>query len=146
MNRTPALLSLAAAVALIAGCAATTIPDSAFGLRKASVFEVIPPTPFGFAAEPTIRPIAPTPGSGMPPMISHAVDEYLPLTLKSNECLECHDKPASIGKPVAAGKPRPAPAAHYGSDGKTLRGDMYNCMACHAPQTDVPALVTNLSR
>jgi cytochrome c-type protein NapB len=141
---------LLAAVLLgtLAGCASMVLEDSQVSLRKTSVFDVVTPRPFGFDSPGAALTIPPLPGSGMPPMISHTVDEYLPLTAKANECLDCHDKPDRIGKPVASGKARPAPANHYVSRGgaPALAGAQYNCMACHAPQADVPALVRNTSQ
>jgi len=132
----------------LAGCASMVLEDSQVSLRKTSVFDVVTPTPFGFDSPGAALTIPPLPGSGMPPMISHTVDEYLPLTVKANECLDCHDKPDRIGKPVASGKARPAPANHYVKRGGTpaLAGTQYNCMACHAPQADVPQLVRNTSQ
>lgn len=142
--------ALLAAVVMsgLAGCAAFAIDDSQFGLRKASVFDVVQPSPFAFDNEKATGVIAPLPGSGMPPMVTHPVDEYLPLTFKNNECLDCHDKPKTIGKPVAAGKARPAPANHYvtrpGQE-MSLAGKQFNCMSCHAPQAEVAPLVRNSS-
>ena len=131
----------------LAGCAAMAIEDTQLGLRKASVFGVVTPAPFGFDSPGAAQTTAPLQGSGMPPMISHAVEEHLPLTAKSNECLECHDKPQNIGKPVPAGKARPAPASHYAQLAPaTLMRTKYNCMSCHAPQAEVPQLVQNLSQ
>jgi cytochrome c-type protein NapB len=148
MKRFRSLLG-AAAVLLVAlvGCAAVSIDDSQLSLRKAGVFEVLTPTPFAFPDELKVPLTPPMPGSGQPPMISHAVDEHLPITAKTNECLECHDKPQNIGKPVAAGKARPAPANHYVSRHGvlSLSGKQYNCMACHAPQAEVSPLVVNSS-
>jgi cytochrome c-type protein NapB len=135
-------------LATLAGCAGMAIEDTQVGLRKASVFEVVTPVPFGFDSPGAAVTIAPLPGSGMPPMISHAVDEYLPLTMKNNECLDCHDKPSRIGSPVAAGKPRPAPANHYvtsAGGAMALGGRQYNCLFCHAPQAQVQPLVRNSS-
>lgn len=143
----PALLAAVVLTAL-AGCAAVALDDSQVSLRKASVFDVVKPTPFGFDNEKATGVIAPLPGSGMPSMITHSVEEYLPLTVKNNECLECHDKPRNIGKPVAAGKPRPAPANHYvvGAGGtQVLAGRQFNCVFCHAPQAEVQPLVRNSS-
>lgn len=134
------------AVAVIAGCAGMAIDDRSFGLRKAGVFDVVEPAPFGFDSNAASRMTQPLPGSGMPPMISHAIDDSLPITARKNECLDCHDKPQNIGKPVAAGKARPAPASHYHGAGlgrPVLAGANYNCVACHAPQADVPTLVRN---
>ena len=143
----PAFLA-AVVFSALAGCAGVAIEDSQVGLRKASVFEVVKPIPFDFAGADAAVTITPAPGSGRPPMISHPVDEYLPITAKANECLDCHDKPASIGKARAAGKAGPAPANHYVTrDGAplALAGRQYNCMACHAPQAAVPPLVRNTS-
>ncbi len=137
--------ALACLLAGLAGCAALAIPDSEISLRRADVFEVVRPQPFQFEEDLRNRPQPPLPGSGMPPMITHAVDEHLPITLRANGCLDCHDKPANIGKPVAAGKARPAPVSHYERrDGSlALGGKQYNCMACHAPQAEVAPLVVN---
>lgn len=141
-------VAMAAAVAsALSGCAVVAIEDSQIGLRKTSVFEVVTPAPFNFDSPGAALTLAPLPGSGMPPMISHPVEEHLPLTAKSNECLECHDKPQNIGKPVPTGKARPAPISHYTRPGTpTLLRAQYNCMSCHAPQSEVAPLVTNLSR
>jgi cytochrome c-type protein NapB len=138
----------AAALVGIFGCAAMSVEDRDLGLRKASVFDVVTPAPFDFEGTAAGRLTAPLPGSGMPPMISHAIDDSLPITAAKNECLDCHDKPQNIGKPVAAGKARPAPANHYSGSPGSLRlaGASYNCISCHAPQAEVPVLVRNASR
>jgi nitrate reductase cytochrome c-type subunit len=140
--------TLAVVGCIVAGCSALTIPDATLGLHKRGVLEVATPAPFDFESERGERMMAPLPGSGMPPMISHAVDDSLPITATKNECRDCHDKPQNIGRPVAAGKARPAPASHYRNDTGTMQlaGASYNCMACHAPQADVPLLVRNGSR
>lgn len=136
--------TLAALAVLLAGCASVVAPveDRDVGLRRASVFDTVPPAPFAIADEPVT---AAAPGQPEPPTISHAVDEHLPITLSKNDCLECHDKPQNIGKPVAAGKARPAPASHYveAAGVRTLSGRQYNCVSCHVPQAKVPPLVKN---
>lgn len=143
-------LTLIAALlaAAVAGCASLAIDDKQFGLSKTSVFEDSTPAPFGFESTAAARMVATLPGSGMPPMISHDVDDSLPITAAKNECRDCHDKPQAIGRPVAAGKARPAPQTHYKAAGSALSlgGAYYNCIACHAPQADVPTLVRNDSR
>lgn len=141
MNPTKTLAALAV---LLAGCAGmvTPIEERDIGLRRTSVFATVTPGSFTFAD----APVSPArPGAPEPPTISHAVDEHLPITLGKNDCLECHDKPQNIGKPVAAGKARPAPASHYleAAGTRKLSGKQYNCMSCHAPQADVPPLVRN---
>ena len=145
-----ALTALPVVLAVLAGCAtfgARSISDQDFGLAKGSVFDDPASTPFSFEDETKLP--APAPGTGVPPMISHAVDEFLPLTIAKNECLDCHDKPANIGKPVAKNKASPASASHYvASAGGALRlaGTSFNCMACHAPQANATPLVVNTSR
>lgn len=144
------LLVLAGALTavVVVGCATMAIDDTQFGLRKSSVFDTATPAPFGFDGPGAGATISPLAGSGMPPMISHPVDDYLPITAKANGCLGCHDRPADIGKAVAKGQPRTAPASHYATAaGKmTIAGASYNCMGCHAPQAGVKPLVDNVSR
>jgi cytochrome c-type protein NapB len=144
----PVTLLIAAFAAAMAGCA-TPIDDSQIGLRKSSVFDTVKPEPFAFEGPGAGQAVAPLAGSGMPPMISHPVDSYLPITARANGCLACHDQPQAIGKPAAKGQPMAAPASHYakGADGKpALAGANYNCMSCHAPQAGVKPLVDNVSR
>lgn len=143
------MLWVALLAAAAAGCATTAIDDAQFGLRKSSVFETVAPAPFTFEGAGGGQATPPLAGSGMPPMISHAVEDFVPITAKSNACLTCHDQPQAIGKPVAKGQPSAAPASHYnkGPDGKlALAGAKYNCIACHAPQAGVKPLVNNVSR
>jgi cytochrome c-type protein NapB len=142
-------LLLAAALAVLAGCATTAIDDSQLGLSKASVFDIETPVPFGFEGPGAGQTIEPLAGSGMPPMISHPVGDFLPITAASNGCLSCHDRPQEIGRPAAKGQPAPAPASHYArrADGRlSLSGASYNCVSCHAPQAGVKPLVDNVSR
>jgi cytochrome c-type protein NapB len=142
-------LLLAAVFAALAGCATTAIEDSQLGLSRSSVFDEATPVPFGFEGPGAGQAAAPLPGSGMPPMISHPVDDYLPITAKANGCLGCHDRPQHAGKRPAKGEPAAAPASHYakGADGRlTLSGASYNCTSCHAPQAGVKPLVDNVSR
>lgn len=143
--------SLIVALALLsaAGCASTGIADGDFGLRRASVFEQTTPQPFDFDSGTAGKGlIAPLPGAGTPPMISHAIDDMLPLTAGNNGCRVCHDKPGALGKPVARGQPAPAPASHYVRDAgqPRLAGKTYLCTACHAPQAGVAPLVANGAR
>ena len=141
-------LLLATLLALV-GCA-TTVSDTDFSLHKGSVFEPMPPATFDFDSGSAGKAlIEPTAGSGMPPMISHPIADYLPITASSNNCLTCHDRPGQWGKSTAKGQAAAAPASHYAkaADGKfVLAGAQYNCVACHAPQAGVTPLVTNRSR
>lgn len=139
-------LLLAVVVAACASLAAAQAPakpaaidDAAFGLGKGSVFDTATPKPF--TLDGSGKRIAPPPAT--PPMIPHAIDAYVPLTVERNACLGCHDRPADIGRKVAAGAGRPAPATHYVlRDGKrVLSGAQYLCTGCHAPQAAVEPLI-----
>ncbi len=141
-------LTVLAVAALAAGCATVaSVADYEFSLREGDVFATITPVPFAFEEDPKVTP--PLPSSGMPPMITHTVEEFLPVTVARNACRDCHDRPAAIGKPVAKGRAMPAPASHYVKDAATgalrLSGAMFTCMACHAPQTGAAPLVVNVS-
>jgi cytochrome c-type protein NapB len=139
---------LATLLAALVGCA-TTIGDTEFSLNKGNVFDSANPITFDFETGTAGQAlIPPPPESGMPPMISHAVAQYLPITASSNNCLTCHDRPADAGKVAAKGQPAAVPASHYTKTGGKLvvSGAQYNCLACHAPQAGVAPLVTNRSR
>lgn len=143
----PSPLLVAATLAVLAGCATTAIDDRDFSLRKAGVSEVVSPAPFQLGSAK--REPAPLPGSGMPPTIDHAIDDYLPIKLGKNDCLDCHDEPARIGQARNKDDATPMPRDHYAkaADGKLrVAGTQYNCLACHAPQADVAPLVANRGR
>ena len=140
---------LATLLAALVGCA-TTVSDTDFSLRKGTVFEPLTPATFDFdsgtAGKALIDPLA---GSGMPPMISHPIADYVPITASMNSCLGCHDRPADAGKVPAKGQPAAAPASHYAKTAGgslAMAGAQYNCLSCHAPQAGVNPLVTNRSR
>ncbi|MBU1667179.1 nitrate reductase cytochrome c-type subunit [bacterium] len=85
-----------------------------------------------------------------PPMIPHDVEGMLPITIKNNQCLSCHDKANAEG--MKAGMPNltAIPASHYkdlrSADQKdlpTLAGARFNCSQCHAPQSETKPLVKN---
>jgi nitrate reductase cytochrome c-type subunit len=83
-----------------------------------------------------------------PPQIPHAVEEMFPITLGSNECLECHLPENATGDDV------PLPESHFKAPvmGKgpahepmvwvvkdyrqtqDVAGARYNCNMCHTPQ------------
>lgn len=151
-----------ALAALIAACAlgpaatskvepAAPVSDAEIGLSKTSVFDV--PDPL-VVEEPDEEPGSGQPRggyiAGSPPVITHAIEDFLPITADDNKCLGCHDTPGEIGKPLAAGAPLPIPASHYTDlrrDPKTvtarLIGTRWLCTQCHVAETEAPALVPN---
>ena len=88
-----------------------------------------------------------------PPLIPHVVEEFLPILISDNQCLDCHDAPEEIGKPRAKDDPVPIPKSHYtdlrnNPDKVTdhVIGARYNCMQCHAAQKDAQPLVESTYR
>lgn len=80
--------------------------------------------------------------STQPPLIPHAVENFDEITLEGNQCLDCHS--------AANAKKKKAPVigeSHFISrEGKKLdeaSAARHNCVQCHVPQADAPALVEN---
>ncbi|KAA6227199.1 nitrate reductase [Campylobacter sp. LR291e] len=80
-----------------------------------------------------------------PPLISHAIEDMLPITADNNLCLSCHDK--AIAGDVGATS---LPATHYydyrnnKSTGDILSDSRFNCTACHVAQSDAKPIVANV--
>ena len=144
MKRVILIASIAAALAAapLAGAQeAKPVDDASLGLQKGSVFDV--PTPKPFSLDGAGVKGAAQGAFAAPPLVPHAVDDYVPITVDKNACLGCHDKPGA--RKVKGGVPG-APAGHYakGGAGKPrVSGDYYNCELCHAPGADVPDPVAN---
>jgi cytochrome c-type protein NapB len=86
-----------------------------------------------------------------PPQIPHTVEDMLPITMRENECLECHAPENAIEK-----EDIPLPKTHFkhpqmakGKKGdpmvwvvksyeekKEMVGSRYNCTMCHTPQAE----------
>lgn len=128
-----------AAAALLAACASAAIDDRDFGLGKGSVFDSATPAAYTLdAGRAAPRALA------TPPVITHPIDTYPPIGTAANPCLACHDRPAAAA--AAKGAPAAVPPDHVAAAtaGKaTVSGAYWNCLLCHAPQAEVPALVGN---
>lgn len=146
-----------AAVAIMllanAGCSgkANETEDSQLGLEKTSVFETPDPVVAAVAAgEPGENTTEEAYFNESPPMISHRIEDFIPIRIGENMCMECHDLPDMIGQEVAQGDPTPMPASHYTdlrNDPGTVTGQVigarFTCTQCHAPQADAEPLVPN---
>lgn len=79
-----------------------------------------------------------------PPLVSHTMEEYLPITKDMNACLTCHVKELAADMNT-----KPAPASHYfdfqanKSSGDTVSFERFNCDQCHVAQTDAKPLIAN---
>jgi cytochrome c-type protein NapB len=123
------------------------LDDDKMGLSKTSVFDDPAPATFEYpGTAPAKAEALPRAYDGAPPQVPHRIDKYLPITAEDNQCLDCHDEPARIGKPAVKGKPTPMPVSHYvkADDGSLKRsGARHACVQCHVPQAGVGELVGN---
>ncbi len=83
-----------------------------------------------------------------PPMVPHTVAEYLPITMETNDCMDCHDRPTLREREYVKGKKLAMTVSHYGGfygkgDLEEVSGARYNCTQCHAPLSDAKPLVEN---
>ena len=79
-----------------------------------------------------------------PPLISHSVEDMLPITKDNNMCLSCHDK--AIAADIGATS---MPMTHYfdyqanKATGDAVSNERFNCTLCHVPQSNAKPLVGN---
>ena len=152
------LLLLSGLSAIIFGCSqmqmsndteSAILDDINMGLSKESVFDTPTPSAANFSnIEPGELDRLPIAYSTLPPQIGHAIDEYMPITLEENECIDCHDRRKHLKREWRVGKKLPMPDNHYGSFAKQggvedVAGARYNCTQCHIVLSDAPPLVEN---
>lgn len=151
---TVCLMTLAAACAgsedetegRAAGTVQDGVPAAQIGLPPDGVFQVPTPEPVNEnVSAPGEGPLQERPYDLAPPVISHGVADFLPLTGDSNMCITCH----GVAEKEEGG-PTPLPESHYvdmrgepGRVGSDVAGARYNCLACHATMTDAVPLVAN---
>jgi cytochrome c-type protein NapB len=170
-------LGLATAALLFVGCsdkaapaasgmsqAKPTISEDSLGLRKTTLYnEDVKPAKTAYGTS--------TAGSGYkierafqdaPPMIPHDTTGMLPITIKNNQCISCHDPMVAESMGATPYPPshmtnfRPKSYAVKGEntsseklahisiqkEGK-LVGARFNCSQCHAPQSTGDLAVAN---
>ena len=140
-----------APAAIPATAPAPGIPDTQLGLSRTSVFEVpTPPAHHAVTAAAKEAPLPVRPYAGAPPVIPHAVEEHLPITIQANACLDCHGAGPDAKRPANSSEPTPIPRDHYvdlrnapDRAGAQIAGARWVCTACHVPQTDARPLVVN---
>lgn len=122
------------------------LPEEAVGLSPGRLDSLPPlapmPTPPG---DPGDVPSGPAAYDGAPPVVPHAIEDFLPIERDANACLDCHGR----GEPIP-GEPTPVPGSHYvdlrgapDTSGDDVAGARWVCTACHVPVTDAPPLVAS---
>ncbi|MDD5250242.1 MAG: nitrate reductase cytochrome c-type subunit [Rhodocyclaceae bacterium] len=82
--------------------------------------------------------------STQPPLIPHAIEKYLPITLDENDCMDCHITDEFKGKKM----PRMGDS-HFSKTRKEEDGTpavnmvRWQCVTCHVVQADAKPLVEN---
>ncbi|NOZ04006.1 MAG: nitrate reductase [FCB group bacterium] len=124
--------------------AAKTLSDTELSYRKESLLEEseTPATNY-LGSEPGENNRYQRAFENAPPMIPHSVEDFLPITKTENSCLGCHSPEEAEDAEAPA-----VPASHlYDIRRNKALTDLnpanYNCMLCHAPQTDAQVLIRN---
>jgi cytochrome c-type protein NapB len=137
------------AVATLAGAAPPAAPrpirDKELGLSRTSVFDV--PSPPAWKAEDSAPGDTPLPARvdrEAPPVVPHAMGDFLPITPTQNLCVDCH----VIDGPKKKGEPTPVPASHFvdlrhapEKKGDKLAGARWVCTSCHVSRSNAPPAV-----
>ena len=151
LSVTLGLLVLAASVGVglvAAQDAAAPIPDTEFGLAKGSVFDVLVPEIAIFnTTDPGDMPAVGRAFASAPPLVPHAVADFMPITREENWCVDCHMLDWTAPE---KDDPTPISFSHYmnlrddtDDIGKEIAGARWVCVSCHVPVSEAPALVAN---
>jgi cytochrome c-type protein NapB len=141
------LLTASAGSAFAQPKSSRMVTDDDLGLRKGSLLSEKQVTPekgkYTNAAAGSAKKI-PRSFANSPALIPHDIDGMLPITLKNNQCADCH-MPEAAKQTGAV----PVPRSHLMklADGKDLHGKLdgerYNCVECHVRQSASPLPVRN---
>ena len=143
------LMSTALVAVGFAGCQPGTIHESDMGIGADGVFADPFPKTYDYPTEEAGKSdLISRSYHDAPPLVPHTVEEYLPITMETNECMECHDKPKIRGRDYVKGEKLAMSNSHYGGfagtgDKNEVSGSMYTCSQCHAPASDAKPLVAN---
>ena len=119
------------------------VSDSDLSLLRGSVFGT--PTPEAVkwtSSMPGSNERVPHLFEGAPPAVPHGIDDFLPITLEENGCLECHlsadEDPDEVPQLPDSHKTdlRVAPDRVGGE----VAGSRYVCVLCHVPLSDAQPL------
>ncbi|MCH3752596.1 nitrate reductase cytochrome c-type subunit [Campylobacter coli] len=147
MKKKTILLGSVAIMFLVACALNSGVSSEQIGLRKASLENEnkVALVDASFTAlQPGESVLFERSFENAPPLISHTIEDMLPITKDNNTCLSCHDK--AIATDVGA---TPLPASHYydfrtnKTTGDAISDSRFNCTQCHVPQSDAKPLVGN---
>jgi len=118
--------------------AVATIPDSEIGLAAGTAFEQPTQAAIGFNnVDPGDSEIQARPNAEFPPVIPHSIQDFDPITLNENPCLDCHN--ADVAEDMGAVA---VPASHRmdlrnspGEFGSEVAGARLVCTSCHVEIT-----------
>ena len=128
------------------------IDELNMGLSKTSVFDTPTPELYTYSdAKPGYNDRLAKSWDELPPQIPHRVEEFLPVVMEDNQCLDCHDVPKYIGRPYNMDRTKksksPMSKAHYADeDLDEVSGARFNCTQCHVPLSNAKPLVENTHR
>jgi len=79
-----------------------------------------------------------------PPLVPHSTEKFEPITLKDNDCVDCHVSDNLNGKKMPKMNDSHFSRIQKEKDGSPAV-DMarWQCLGCHVPQVDAPELVEN---
>jgi cytochrome c-type protein NapB len=120
------------------------VSDRDLSLYPGSVFEV--PNPPGFkpnTADPGDNARLARANAAAPPRIPHGVEDFLPITLQANTCLDCHALDAGFGAPELPASHRTDLRRAPEKVEKAAAGARWQCLACHVPTSDAKPLRAN---
>ena len=79
---------------------------------------------------------------GQPPLVPHTVDQYLPMSLEENACLNCHITDELRDQKVPQiGKSRFSTTIKKRNGSPAIEMTRFQCDSCHVPQVDAKPLV-----
>ena len=149
--KTLSFIALIGLAAIVTACATTATKESNAALEELnsgpSVFDTPTPMAYNYSdAKPGYNDRLSRAWEGAPPQIPHRISEYLPINTEDNRCLDCHDKPKYIGKPLNKDRTKknksPMSKEHYAdAELEESDGARFNCTQCHVPQANAPVLV-----
>lgn len=131
------IIALASAISVVVGCAGYEPVASMRGTDVAAMDTAPAAKNYAGKRPGTQDPIART-FSTQPPVIPHAVENFDEVTLAENQCMDCHGPDTYVKKNAPK-----AGDSHFVAATKAFDAARHNCMQCHVPQVDGPALVEN---